>query len=113
MMTSLAPARRRADLELVGADRAVPLVTGGTRRYVNLDYAASAPCLVAVKRAMADLLDWYASVHRGAGFLSDICTHAYEGARTAVGEFVVVSNVAVSWTCTADGRPRTSANRRR
>ena len=84
-MTSLAPA---AHLELVGADRAVPLVTGGTRRYVNLDYAASAPCLVAVKRAVDDLLEWYASVHRGAGFLSDVSTRAYEGARTAVGEFV-------------------------
>lgn len=80
--------QRHADLKLVGADAAVPLVTGGTARYVNLDYAASAPCLVAVKRAVDDLLAWYASVHRGAGFLSDVSTRAYEGARTAVSDFV-------------------------
>jgi selenocysteine lyase/cysteine desulfurase len=79
---------RPTDLQVVGADRAVPLVTGETRRYVNLDYAASAPCLVHVKRAVDDLLEWYASVHRGAGFLSDVSTRAYEGARTAVGAFV-------------------------
>ena len=72
---------------LVGSGRLVPLVTGGTRPYVNLDYAASAPCLVAVERAVGELLDWYASVHRGAGFLSDVCTRAYEGARVAVGAF--------------------------
>jgi selenocysteine lyase/cysteine desulfurase len=82
------PHHRPTDLGLVGADRAVPVVTGGTRRYVNLDYAASAPCLAPVKRAVDDLVDWYASVHRGAGFLSDISTRAYEGARTAVADFV-------------------------
>lgn len=89
MFTSSATATTPADgLSLVGADRQVPLVTGGTRRYVNLDYAASAPCLVPVKQAVDDLLEWYASVHRGAGYLSDVCTRGYEGARTAVGDFV-------------------------
>jgi selenocysteine lyase/cysteine desulfurase len=88
MTPSATAAHQSTDLELIGADRPVPLVTGGTRRYVNLDYAASAPCLVPVKRAVDDLLEWYASVHRGAGFLSDISTRAYEGARTAVGAFV-------------------------
>lgn len=72
---------------LVGSSRLVPLVTGGNRPYVNLDHAASAPCLVAVERAVGELLDWYASVHRGAGFLSDVCTRAYEGARVAVAAF--------------------------
>lgn len=87
-MTSTLAAHPSTGLELVGADRAVPLVTGGTRRYVNLDYAASASCLVEVKHAVDELLGWYASVHRGAGILSDISTRAYEGARHAVAEFV-------------------------
>ena len=52
---------------LVGGDVEVPLVTGGLRRYTNLDYAASAPCLVAVRQAVDALLPWYSSVHRGAG----------------------------------------------
>ena len=55
-----------AGTALVGADVEVPLVVGGVRRYVNLDYAASAPCLVAVKQAVDALLPWYSSVHRGA-----------------------------------------------
>jgi selenocysteine lyase/cysteine desulfurase len=77
-----------ADLALVGSELDVPLVTGARRRYVNLDYAASAPCLASVKRAVDALLPWYASVHRGAGYKSQLSTDAYEGARAAVRSFV-------------------------
>ncbi len=76
------------DLPLVGANLAVPLVTGGQRRYINLDYAASAPCLLAVKEAVDALLPWYSSVHRGAGYKSRLATEAFEGARVAVRAFV-------------------------
>jgi selenocysteine lyase/cysteine desulfurase len=77
-----------AALRLVGADVEVPLVTGGTRRYVNLDYAASAPALRAVHDAVEELLQWYSSVHRGAGFKSRASTAAYEGARESIRRFV-------------------------
>jgi selenocysteine lyase/cysteine desulfurase len=73
---------------LVGAEISVPLVDGGERRYVNLDYAASAPCLAAVKDAVDELMPWYSSVHRGAGYKSQLTTEAYEGAREAVRDFV-------------------------
>ena len=76
------------DTALVGAELAVPLVTGGVRRYANLDYAASAPCLVSVRRAVEELLPWYSSVHRGAGYPSQVMTEAYEGARHAVRSFL-------------------------
>ena len=75
-------------LRLVGADTEVPLVTGGQRRYVNLDYAASAPALQRVRDAVGDLLAWYSSVHRGAGFKSRVATTAYEGARESIRRFV-------------------------
>ena len=75
-------------LRLVGADTEVPLVTGGARRYVNLDYAASAPALQAVHDAVEELLGWYSSVHRGAGFKSRASTAAYEGARESIRRFV-------------------------
>jgi selenocysteine lyase/cysteine desulfurase len=75
-------------LRLVGAETHVPLVTGGTRRYVNLDYAASAPALQVVHDAVEELLGWYSSVHRGAGFKSRASTAAYEGARESVRRFV-------------------------
>ena len=75
-------------LRLVGADTEVPLVTGGSRRYVNFDYAASAPALKTVHDAVEELLGWYSSVHRGAGFKSRVATTAYEGARESIRRFV-------------------------
>jgi len=72
---------------LLGASVEVPLVTGGSRRYVDLDYAASAPPLVEVVRALEQFLPYYSSVHRGAGHKSQVSTAAYEGARRAVGTF--------------------------
>jgi selenocysteine lyase/cysteine desulfurase len=75
-------------LPLVGDDVLVPLVTGGTRRYRNFDYAASAPCLVSVHQAVEKLLPWYSSVHRGAGWKSQVTTKAYEDAREIVRSFV-------------------------
>ncbi|MGU3432916.1 aminotransferase class V-fold PLP-dependent enzyme [Actinomycetes bacterium M1A6_2h] len=71
-----------------GADLDVPLVDGRTVRYANFDYAASAPALGAVTDAVRNLLPYYASVHRGAGYASRVSTQAYEDARAAVGEFV-------------------------
>jgi len=75
-------------LPVVGSDLLVPLVSGGSARYVNLDYAASAPCLAAVADALATALPWYSSVHRGAGFASAVTTAAYAEARETVRAFV-------------------------
>jgi len=66
--------------EVIGGDLTVPLVRGGTTRYVNLDYAASAPALRAVADRVAELLPLYSSVHRGAGYA--------EGARAEIAGFV-------------------------
>lgn len=88
-MTAVRPAPAHGSdlLRLVGAETEVPLVTGGTRRYLNFDYAASAPALQAVHDAVEELLDWYSSVHRGAGFKSRASTAAYEGARESIRRF--------------------------
>ena len=54
--------------DLVGADITTELDgSGRSVRYVNLDYAASAPALSAVAAEIAQALPQYASVHRGAG----------------------------------------------
>jgi len=74
--------------ELLGADLQVPLVTGGTTRYANLDLAASAPALRPVGARVAELLPLYSSVHRGAGYASAVCTAAYEAARGEIAAFV-------------------------
>ena len=66
----------------------VPLVTGVDAEYANLDHAASAPCLRAVRDAVDEFLPWYASVHRGAGFASQVSTKVYERTRAVVRRFV-------------------------
>ncbi|GAB2958672.1 aminotransferase class V-fold PLP-dependent enzyme [Amycolatopsis acidiphila] len=66
----------------------VPLVTGETVEYANLDHAASAPCLAAVRDAVDEFLPWYASVHRGAGFASQVSTKVYERTRDVLRRFV-------------------------
>jgi selenocysteine lyase/cysteine desulfurase len=73
---------------LVGAQTRVPLVTGATIRYANLDIAASAPALQSVADRVAEVLPLYSSVHRGAGYASAVCTAAYENARRDIGAFV-------------------------
>ncbi|MCU1488971.1 MAG: Selenocysteine lyase [Acidimicrobiaceae bacterium] len=70
--------------ELVGGELTVPLVQGGTSRYVDLDLAASAPPMVRVAARVAEVLPFYASVHRGAGYRSLVSTALYEQARSSV-----------------------------
>ncbi|MCW2583338.1 MAG: Selenocysteine lyase [Klenkia sp.] len=75
-------------LPTTGADTLVPLVDGSTATYANLDVAASAPALAAVAARVAEALPLYASVHRGAGYLSQVSTALYESARDTVAAFV-------------------------
>jgi selenocysteine lyase/cysteine desulfurase len=75
-------------LPVVGADLQVPVVSGEQVAYAQLDYAASAPCLSAVAAHLNDVLPYYASVHRGAGYASQVSTTLYETARARVGAFV-------------------------
>ncbi len=71
-------------LPLVGADQLIPCVDGSRRRAVELDQAASTQALPQVALRVAEMLPWYSSVHRGAGFRSRTSTAAYEAARRAV-----------------------------
>ncbi|MDG3009326.1 aminotransferase class V-fold PLP-dependent enzyme [Rhodococcus sp. D2-41] len=74
--------------EVTGADLQVPLIHGGTARYANLDYAASAPALATVVEELSRTLPFYASVHRGAGYASQASTACYESARRVVAGFL-------------------------
>ncbi|MGY1898944.1 aminotransferase class V-fold PLP-dependent enzyme [Nocardia gipuzkoensis] len=71
-----------------GDELRVPLVQGGTATYANFDYAASAPALTQVTDRVQQLLPYYASVHRGAGYASRISTECYEAARGSVSRFL-------------------------
>ncbi len=78
----------RAPLPVLGRDVSVPLVTGGTVTYAALDYAASAPALQRVWDDVAAYAPYYGSVHRGAGYLSQLSTDLFEQSRATVAEFL-------------------------
>ena len=69
---------------LVGDGLAVPCVDGIRRPYLNLDTAASSGALPAVAERVTEFLPCYSSVHRGAGYKSQLATAAYEAARSAI-----------------------------
>ncbi|MFF8018366.1 aminotransferase class V-fold PLP-dependent enzyme [Streptomyces sp. NPDC007929] len=77
-----------APLPVLGRDVTVPLVTGGEVTYAALDYAASAPALQRVWDDVAAYAPYYGSVHRGAGYLSQLSTELFENARRTVAEFL-------------------------
>jgi len=77
-----------APLPVLGRDVTVPLVTGGEVTYAALDYAASAPPLQRVWDDVAAYAPYYGSVHRGAGYLSQLSTDLFENARKTVEEFL-------------------------
>jgi selenocysteine lyase/cysteine desulfurase len=72
--------------ELADSVTQVPLVDGGSTRFVNFDYAASAPPLLSIQRSVTTALSYYASIHRGQSYLSRVSTAAYERARDTIAE---------------------------
>ncbi|MFI7453730.1 aminotransferase class V-fold PLP-dependent enzyme [Nonomuraea sp. NPDC049714] len=83
-----APVRQGRTIPAVlGADLEVPVKGGKLVGYANLDYAASAPCLEPVSAAVTAALPAYSSVHRGAGYASQLTTARYEQARHTVRAF--------------------------
>lgn len=84
-------AQRSADhalgIRLVGDDALVPCVDGQQRPYLSLDAAASTSALPQVAARVHEFLPWYSSVHRGAGWKSQLATNAYEDARAAAERF--------------------------
>ncbi|MFE4373952.1 aminotransferase class V-fold PLP-dependent enzyme [Streptomyces sp. NPDC056835] len=77
-----------APLPVLGREVTVPLVTGGEVTYAALDYAASAPALQRVWDDVAAYAPYYGSVHRGAGYLSQLSTDLFENSRRTVAEFL-------------------------
>jgi len=70
-------------VQLVGDGLEVPCVDGTERPYLSLDAAASTAALPQVAERVTAFLPWYSSVHRGAGWKSQLATAEYEDARAA------------------------------
>ncbi|MFI1517751.1 aminotransferase class V-fold PLP-dependent enzyme [Kitasatospora cineracea] len=75
-------------LAVLGGDVEVPLASGEKVGYAALDYAASAPALQRVWDDVAAYAPYYGSVHRGAGYLSQLSTDLFEQSRRTVAEFL-------------------------
>ena len=75
-------------LPLAGGGLDIPLPDEPWVAYAHFDYAASAPPLLAVQHAVAETLGTYGSVHRGAGYTSQLTTRRYERAREVIGASV-------------------------
>ncbi|MFJ5231610.1 aminotransferase class V-fold PLP-dependent enzyme [Kitasatospora sp. NPDC088391] len=75
-------------LAVLGQDVEVPLASGEKVGYAALDYAASAPALQRVWDDVAAYAPYYGSVHRGAGYLSQLSTDLFEQSRRTVAEFL-------------------------
>ncbi|MFD1573159.1 aminotransferase class V-fold PLP-dependent enzyme [Agromyces cerinus subsp. nitratus] len=73
---------------LADAGLEVPVLGGRFVRHVNLDVAASAPALEVVAQQVTRVLPYYASVHRGSGYPSQLSTSLVEDARLAVARHV-------------------------
>ena len=99
--------------QIVGIDKRVPVLDGSFKRYVNLDNAASTPCLKPVLDKVNQFLEWYSSVHRGSGFKSMLSTRVYDLAHQIVTNFVGVDlrSNAVIFTKNASEALNKLANR--
>lgn len=67
-------------LAVWGNHTPVPVLGGGSRPFINLDNAASTPVLKPVRERVDQFLSWYSSVHRGAGFKSQLASRALDEA---------------------------------
>lgn len=73
---------------VVGVDTSVVLKNGKKIKGINFDNAATTPPLKAVIEEITNFAPLYSSIHRGAGYKSNISSEKYEDAREKVMEFV-------------------------
>ncbi|MHB0886103.1 MAG: aminotransferase class V-fold PLP-dependent enzyme [Bacillota bacterium] len=73
---------------VAGVDERVPLLDGRTVPYANLDNAASTPPMIPVMEKLNQFMRFYSSVHRGAGYKSQVATAAYDEAHDIVGRLL-------------------------
>ena len=98
-MPDRAPDGHSLGVRLVGDDLPAPCIDGLERSYLSLDAAASTSPLPEVARRVADFLPRYSSVHRGAGWKSQLATADYEAARAAALAFAGKGGDAVAIIC--------------
>jgi len=74
--------------QVVGIEVEAPLLSGGKRRFVNLDNASSTPTFRPVAEKVDEFMRYYSNVARGTGFKSQVASWAFEESRKTVARFV-------------------------
>ena len=69
---------------IVGCEQKVPTLTGALKPYINFDNAASTPSFKSVLEAINQFMPYYSSIHRGAGFKSQLSTKVYDSTREII-----------------------------
>lgn len=77
---------------IVGLNTKIPLLNGTLSTPINFDNAATTPPLKSVMDAINYFSYWYSSIHRGAGYKSQISSDFYENSKKTVAEFVNVNS---------------------
>lgn len=73
---------------VAGVDSSIPLPDGSRVTSVNFDNSATTPPFWSVLQELQNFISVYASVHRGAGYKSQVSSDFYERARKTVAGFV-------------------------
>ncbi|WIV13862.1 aminotransferase class V-fold PLP-dependent enzyme [Proteiniborus sp. MB09-C3] len=73
---------------IIGINKKVILRNGKSTNYIYFDNAASTPALIPVLEKVSEFLEWYSSIHRGAGYKSVISTRTYDDSRKIVADFL-------------------------
>lgn len=81
-------ALQRLREQSIGVNARVPLLDGREVPYINFDNAASTPTFRPIADKVDQFLNWYANVHRGTGFKSQLSSWVFEEARCRITDFV-------------------------
>jgi cysteine desulfurase / selenocysteine lyase len=73
---------------IVGVETKVPLSNGELVNAINFDNAATTPPFIEVMQEINRFAPWYSSVHRGAGYKSQLSSSIFEKSRLKVLDFV-------------------------
>lgn len=73
---------------IVGADTKIPLNNKTYATAINFDNAATTPPFHYVMEEIFNFSPWYSSIHRGAGYKSQLSSNLYDGSRKVIAQFV-------------------------
>ncbi len=73
---------------VVGVDTNIPLTDQTYTTAINFDNAATTPPFSHVMDEIVKFSPWYSSIHRGAGYKSQVSSKLYDDARNIIAEFV-------------------------